>query len=419
MIYGINDRIPAGKALLFGCQLFLATITATLLIANICGAPVSGALFGAGMATIVYLLATNGNSPMFISNSGNYVSPVLLALSLGGFSAVFVGGITACVVYCIFGVIFMKIPVENIYKVFPKSLIGAVTVVIGVSLMGFIGTYCQINGATNIYGVIIALVTAFIIALISHYAKGMVKILPFLLGTIAGYIISVVLTVTGVCKLVDFSVFEGMSLFCRPDMAFAHFHSIDIKVVLSVVLVFAAYTVSAMMECMADHMALGNIIGVDLYKTPGLGRIFIGEGLANIISTFYGGLAVCSYGEGVSCVGFSKVASPVVTSVAAVMMIMLSFFEPIQVFVASIPSCVFGGCAIILYAFIAASGVKTLQHVDLDNQKNLLIVASTLSIGISGVALGGATFALSGTALALVVGVILNIVLKEKEEVNG
>ena len=419
MIYGINDRIPAGKTIAFATQLLLSCITASILIANICGVPVSGALFGAGMATLVYLLATKSDSPMFISNSGNYVAPVLLALSMGGSFAVFIGGITACVIYCLFGIIFTKIPAKNIYKVFPEPLVGAVTIVIGITLMGFIGTYCQINGESNIWGVIVAITTALIIALISHYAKGMVKILPFLLGTLSGYLIAIALTATGVCRLVDFSVFDGMKLFSKPTMAYSSFHSVDAKIIIPIVLVFAAYTVSAMMEAMSDHKVLGNIIGVDLYEKPGLGRIFIGEGLANLLSSFYGGLLTCSYGESVSCIGFSKVASPVVTGVAAIMMIILSFFEPIQVFVSSIPSCVFGGCAIILYAFIAASGVRTLQNVDLNNNKNLLLVAMPLSIGISGIALGGATFALSGTALALIAGVVLNIVLKEKDADNG
>lgn len=415
MIYGIHDRPPFGKLLAFGFQMVLSVITATILIANICGVATSGALFGAGLATLSYLLITGFRSPMFISNSGAFVAPVLAALAAGGYDAVAIGGLTTCVIYCVFGFVFTKVSADRIYNIFPKSLIGAITVVIGVNLMAFIGTYVQVNGSASTWGVLIAIFTAIVIALISHYAKGMAKILPFLIGTIAGYAVSALLTVTGICKLVDFSMFRTMKLFSLPDAAFTHWtYGLSLREILPIVVIFVAYTVSAMMECLSDHMALSNIIGSDLYKNPGIGRIFIGEGIANLFSSVFGGLGSCSYGEGVACIGFSKVASTMVTGTAALIMILLAFLNPIQVFIASIPSCVFGGCAIILYSFIAASGIRMLQKVDLNNQKDLLIVSAALSTGISGIAIGGADFALSGTALALILGLLFNFILKEK-----
>ena len=415
MIYGINDKPSVGKTLLFGLQLMLSVFVASVLIANICGVSVSGALFGAGLSTIIYLTITKRQSPMFLSNSGAFVAPVLIALAAGGYPAVAVGGLTTCAVYCLFGLVFTKIPVENIYKIFPKALIGAVTMVIGITLMGFIGTYVQINGETSQWGIVIALFTAVVIALISHYAKGMMKILPFLLGTLAGYALAVILTITGVCGIVDFSVFQNMKLLSFPDLAVGHWGTGFNFNVLSVIVIYIAFTVSAMMECLSDHAALGGIIGTDLYKKPGLGRIFTGEGVANLVGSCFGGLGICSYGEGVACVGYSKVASTVVTGTAALMLMLLAFFNPVQAFIASIPSCVFGGAAIVLYGFICCSGVKMLQQVNLNEQKNLIMVSSVLSLGISGLAIGGATFALSGTALALVFGVVLNVILKEKE----
>lgn len=414
MIYGINDRPPFGKLLMFSLQMVLSVFVASVLIANICGVAVSGALVGAGAATIIYLIITGFKSPMFLSNSGAFVAPIIMALSSGSYSAVAVGGLTACLTYCVFGIIFSRIPVSNIYKVFPKPLIGAITVVIGITLMGFIPTYVQVQGITTMWGVGIALFTAVIIAVISHYAHGVAKILPFLLGTLAGYAVSVVLTLAGVCDIVDFSVFNNLTIVAVPDFAFTHWQMIDWKTILPIIVAFVAYTVSAMMECLSDTAALGNIIGADLYQKPGLGKIFIGEGVANLVGSCIGGLGICSYGEGVACVGFSKVASTLVTLVAALMLMCLGVLAPVQAFIASIPGCVFAGCAIILYAFIAVSGIKMLQSVDLNNQKNLLMVSIPLSIGISGIAVGGTTFALSGTALALVAGVIVNLLLKEK-----
>ncbi len=415
MIYNINDKIPFNKLIMFSIQLVLSVFVATVLIANICGVAVSGALVGAGLSTLVYLIVTKFKSPMFVSSSGAFVAPVMIALAAGGYTAVAIGGLVTCAIYTIFGLIFTRIPVEKVYKVFPHALIGAITVVIGVNLMPFILSYVQINGVTNMWGVSVAFVTMFAIAIISHYAKGMWQILPFLLGTLIGYIYAIVLTLTGVYKIVDFSVFANLKIFSVPDFAFTHWTSVEFTTVLPVIIIYIAYTISAMMECLSDHAALGGIIGVDLYKNPGLGRLFIGEGAANIVGTSFGGLGICSYGEGVACVGFSKVASTRVTAGAAFILILLGFLAPVQAFIASIPSCVFAGAAIILYGFIACSGIKMLQKTDLNIQKNLIIVSTVLSLGISGLVVGGETMSLSATGLALVVGIILNLILKEKD----
>ena len=138
MIYNVKDRPPLGKTLLFALQLMLSCFTATALIAQICGVPLSGAFIGAGAATIIYGITTKHESPMFISNSGAFVAPVLAALAAAGYTGVAVGGFIAFLVYTIFGIIFRYISVDNLYKFMPKVLIGSVTIVIGINLMGFI-----------------------------------------------------------------------------------------------------------------------------------------------------------------------------------------------------------------------------------------------------------------------------------------
>lgn len=412
MIYNLDDKIPINKLILFALQMVLSVFVATILIANICGVAVSGALVGAGLATLIYSVVTKGKSPMYISSSGAFVAPVMAALAAGGYTAVAIGGLIACAIYCLFGFIFSKLSVEKVYKIFPKALIGAITVVIGINLMPFILSYVQINGATNMWGVSVALVTMISIALISHYAKGIMRILPFLIGLMIGYIYAIILTVTGTCDIVDFTIFNNISLFVLPDFAFTHWEPITFVTIVPVIILYIAYTISAQMECLSDHGALGGIIGVDLYKEPGLARIFCGEGLANLMSSV-SGLNYCSYGESVATVGFSKVASVRVTRVAAAVMILLGFIGPVQAFITSIPSCAFAGAAIILYGFIACSGIKMLQKTDLNVQKNLIIVSTVLSLGISGLVVGGEIISFSATALALIAGIILNIVLKE------
>lgn len=412
MIYNLDDKIPINKLILFALQMVLSVFVATILIANICGVAISGALVGAGLATLIYSVVTKGKSPMYISSSGAFVAPVMAALAAGGYTAVAIGGLVACSIYCLFGFIFSKLSVEKVYKIFPKALIGAITVVIGVNLMPFILSYVQINGATNMWGVSVALVTMVSIALISHYAKGIMQILPFLIGLMIGYIYAIILTITGTCDIVDFTIFNNISLFILPDFAFTHWEPITFVTIVPVIILYIAYTISAQMECLSDHGALGGIIGVDLYKEPGLARIFCGEGLANLMSSV-SGLNYCSYGESVATVGFSKVASVRVTRVAAAVMILLGFIGPVQAFITSIPSCAFAGAAIILYGFIACSGIKMLQKTDLNIQKNLIIVSTVLSLGISGLVVGGVVISFSATALALISGIILNIVLKE------
>ena len=406
MIYNVYDRPPIGKSLLFALQLMLSCFTATALIAQICGVPLSGAFLGAGFATVVYGIVTKHGSPMFISNSGAFVAPVLAALAVGGYTAVAVGGFVAFLVYFIFGIIFKYISVDNLYKFMPKVLIGSVTVVIGINLMGFIPGYI---GDTGNLGVIIALITVLAIALSSHYFKGTLSMFPFLIGTLVGYVVSMPF------GLVDFSKFQGIHLFNIPDVAFTHWTVVPFKTMIPVIVVYIAFTISAICECLSDHAALGGIIGKDLYKEPGLTHIFIGEGVANLATSCLGGLGACSYGEGVGAVGFSKCASTFVTGLAALMMMLLGFLEPVQAFIASIPSCVIGGgTACILYGFISSSGIRLLKDVDFNKQKNLIICSVVLALGISGVTLGGDTFSLSGTALALVAGVLLNLILKEK-----
>ena len=412
MIYNLDDKIPINKLILFALQMVLSVFVATILIANICGVAISGALVGAGLATLIYSVVTKGKSPMYISSSGAFVAPVMAALAAGGYTAVAIGGLVACAIYCLFGFIFSKLSVEKVYKIFPKALIGAITVVIGVNLMPFILSYVQINGATNMWGISVALVTMISIALISHYAKGIMQILPFLIGLMIGYIYAIILTITGTCDIVDFTIFNNVSLFVFPDFAFTHWEPITFVTIVPVIILYIAYTISAQMECLSDHGALGGIIGVDLYKEPGLPRIFCGEGLANLMSSV-SGLNYCSYGESVATVGFSKVASVRVTRVAAAVMILLGFIGPVQAFITSIPSCAFAGAAIILYGFIACSGIKMLQKTDLNIQKNLIIVSTVLSLGISGLVVGGEIISFSATALALIAGIILNIVLKE------
>lgn len=404
MKYGIKDKPPFGQLVLFSLQMMLSCFTATVLIANVCNVSVSGALVGAGLSTLIYGCITKFQSPMIISNSGAYVAPVLGALAIGGYTAVAIGGLVSALTYGIFAFAFSKTSVESIYKVFPRVLIGSITVVIGLSLVAYIPGYI---GATQL-NLGIALFTVLVIALVSHYCKGMLSLFPFLIGILAGYLVSIPF------GLVDFTIFSGVKFIQLPDFAFTKWTAIDFSV-LPIIITYIAFSISCMMEILSDHAALSGIIGVDLYRKPGIPRILLGEGVANIVSSSVGGLGATSYGEGIATIGFSKCASIYSSIGCALIMILLGFIGPVQAFIASIPSCVIGGgTAIILYSYIANSGIKQLQQVDFTNTKNLLVSGIVLSTGLSGLILGKGDFTLTGTALAVVLGIIFNLILKEK-----
>ena len=181
-----------------------------------------------------------------------------------------------------------------------------------------------------------------------------------------------------------------------------------------VILLFVPVSLASAMEHCSDHKVLSNIIGTDLTKKPGLHKTLLGDGIASIIGSIVGGLPNTSYGEAIATIGFSRVASTIITTISALILGGLAFIEPVQVFFNSIPSCVFGGCAMILYGYIASSGLKTLLNnkVDLEDNKNLIIVSVILTVGVSGIWLFDNAF--SGVSLAIVLGFILNQILHKK-----
>ncbi len=253
-----------------------------------------------------------------------------------------------------------------------------------------------------------------------HYGGKRLKTLPFLVGVGAGYISSILLTVLGVAEFVDFSVFETIKLIQVPIFNWQNMSSIALPTIISVVVIYTAYSLSAACEVIADHQAMSTVIGHDLIKENGIGRIFVAMGLANGVSGLISGLGQTTYGEGTGCTAVSRVASAKVTAMTSVFLILMGFCGPIQALMVSIPSQVYAGASLVLYPLIAVAGFKMLinNRVDLDNSKNVLLVGLPISIGLGGILLGGTNFSLGGTALALITGVILNLILKEKGEVN-
>ena len=412
---------------LYAVQMLMAVFVATVLISTICGTPVDAGLLGACLGTLTYQLITKFKSPIFISNSGATVSAVIGALALGStpnYFAVFIGGLVVLAVYSIFAFVIKWRGIDAINKLFPPYIVGPITIVIGLNLAGFIPTYVDLGGATSNINVLVAIAVMAVVALSSHYFKGFLKTIPFLIGLLFGFVICLGLELFGAADYGIMNKFGTIdSFFNIPSFAFLNwadgFKSFNFKTLLDVIFLFTPVAICALCEHYSDHMVMSNIIGHDLTKDPGLHRTLVADGTASVIGTIFGGQPNTSYGESTAMVGFSRVASVKVVSLAAIMMGLLAFIEPVQIFISAVPSCVFGGCAMILYGYIACSGLKTLMRskVNLEDSKILIVVSVILTVGVSGIWLFSNSFA--GVSLAMVLGIILNLILRYRKGITG
>ena len=420
MLYGINDRLPTKRLIVAAIQQVIACFVATVLIPQICGVPIAPAMLGAALGTLLYQLITRGQSPMFISSSGAFVAAVMGALALGtapNYLAVFIGGLIVCAIYFAVGLAINHFGTAWINKLLPPVVIGPIVAVIGLNLATFLPTYFQINGQYSLIGFGLGMLTLLITALISHYGKGFIKNLPFLVAILIVYAFAAILTVCGV-PVIDFNVFNGVKIFQLPDFSFLHFGTWDWSYLPQILLLFLPLSLVTIAEHLSDHKALSAVIGIDLTQKPGLGYTLIGDGAATALGCFIGSMPNTSYGESVGTTGFSKICSKYVIALAAVIMGIGAFLGPLQAFLISIPSAVFGGCAAVLYGYITLSGIRTIisNHIDLvHNNKNITIVATVLTLGVSGAVCDFGIISFGTTALAMLVGIILNLILKEKK----
>ena len=419
MLYNINDRLPTRRLIVAALQQVIACFVATVLIPQICGLPIAPALVGAGIGTLIYQLCTRGQSPMFISSSGAFVAAVIGALALGSapnYTAVLIGGLIVCAIYCIIGTVINKCGTGWINKVLPPVVIGPIVAVIGLNLAGFLPTYFQINGHYSLLGVGLGMLTLGITALISHYGKGFIRNLPFLFAILIVYAFAAILTACGV-PIIDFSVFNNMHLIQVPDFSFLHLSAVNWSHIPQILMLFLPLSLVTCCEHMSDHKALSAVIGTDLTQNPGLGRTLIGDGVATAFGCLFASLPNTSYGESVGTTGFSRICSKYVIALAAVIMAVAAFFGPLQAFLVSIPSSIFGGCAAVLYGYITLSGIRTIKdsNIDLNDNKNVTIIASVLTLGVSGAVCDFGVVSIGTTALAMLVGIVLNLILKDKK----
>ena len=450
LVYNVEDKPGWGKTIVFALQQLLAILAATIAVPAIIGHGMSpsAALFGAGVGTLVYLLFTKFKSPVFLGSSFAFIGSMFAAFggavsASAGYLGLIIGAALAALVYCAIALAVKLAGTKWINKIMPAIVIGPTVAIIGLSLAGnAVGDLLtgpayettnelgEIVIANNTWlGLFCGLITLFVTMGVSCYGKKLLKMIPFIFGILAGYLVASIFTGIGWAagndslKVIDFSkfanmewlprftfieAFNGFKDFQDAGQFFEYFGALIVAYVPVAFVVFA--------EHIADHKNLGSIIGRDLLTEPGLHRTLLGDGIGSAAGAFFGGCPNTTYGESVGTVAISGNASIRTIVVTAFMAIVLSFIAPFSTFLSTIPSCVMGGVCIALYGFIAVSGLKMIQKSDLSDNRNLFVVSVILIAGIGGLTVTIRKITLTAVACALILGILTNIFLHIKKK---
>ncbi len=451
LVYNVQDRPPFARVLVFALQQLLAILAATIAVPTVInnnqdiithfGKSVdmsqSAALLGAGIGTLVYLLFTKFKSPVFLGSSfaflGSMAAAFCGAVSINlGFTGLLLGAVFAGLVYVVIAIVVKYCGTKWINKLMPAVVIGPTVAIIGLSLAGnAVGDLTKGNGSASVntyVALICGLVTLGVTIVASVYGKKMMKMIPFIIGICAGYAVAAVFTVIGLAahidalKVIDFSIFQRLTHANAwyPDFTFIHafkgFKDITGSYIATVAVAYVPVAFVVFAEHIADHKNLSTIIEKDLLTEPGLDKTLLGDGVGSAAGAFFGGCPNTTYGESVGCVAISGNASVVTILVTACMAILAAFLAPFVLFLATIPSCVMGGVCVALYGFIAVSGLKMIQNVDLGDNRNMFTVSVILITGIGGLVLTFGKVTITSIACALILGILTNLLVNIKKD---
>ncbi len=457
LVYGIKDKPKFPQLLIFAFQQVLAILAATIAVPTIIGNGMSqsAALFGAGIGTLVYQLFTKFKSPVYLGSSFAFLGSMFAAFggavsSSAGHAGLIIGAVFAGLVYVVIAIVIKLVGVKWINKLMPAAVIGPTVAIIGLSLAGnaigdltkgkvmvesvaqiidngqIVDQTSMVSGCSPYIALLCGLITLFAVMIFSVYGKKMMKLIPFVLGILVGYCAAAIFTVIGIytdnvaLQIIDFSVFKGLDIFAIPDFTFLKamegIKEIDGGFIATLAVAYVPVAFVVFAEHIADHKNLSTIIGSDLLEEPGLHRTLLGDGVGSMAGAFFGGCPNTTYGESVGCVAITRNASVITITCAAVMCIVISFFGPFVTFLASIPNCVMGGVCVALYGFIAVSGLKMVQKVDLGQSKNLFTVSVILIAGIGNLSVSFGKVTLTSIGCALILGIITNLLLSHGKE---
>ena len=442
LVYDVDAKIKDMgflNTLVFALQQLLAIMAATIAVPAIIGNGMSStaALFGAGVGTLVYLLFTKFRSPVFLGSSFAFIGSMFAAFAGGasmaaGYLGLILGAAFAGLVYVVLAICVKFAGVGWINKLMPPVVIGPTVAIIGLSLAGnAVGDLSKgsvlvdnVPTASPYVALICGLVTLFVTIISSVYGKKMIKLIPFIMGILAGYAVAAVFTLIGTATdnaalmVIDFAKFEAMKWI--PDFtfltAFGGIKDIDAAFIGTVAVAYIPVAFVVFAEHVADHKNLSSIIEKDLLTEPGLHRTLLGDGIGSFAGSIFGGCPNTTYGESVGCVAISGNASVATIFTTAIMAIVISFFGPFATFLSTIPSCVMGGICIALYGFIAVSGLKMIQAIDLNQNKNLFVVSVILIAGVGGLAVSFGKVTITSIACALILGIITNTIVGKAKD---
>lgn len=424
MTYDVDECPPVGKWIVLALQhvfaMFGATILVPILVNSAAGEEVLTipvALVTSGIGTLIYILCTKGKSPVYLGSSFAFIAPIAAAFMKGGISGAMTGIMAVGLIYIIVSLIIRFAGKAWLDKLLPPVVIGPMIMIIGLGLAP--SAISQIGIASGMEFewkvVLVAVVSFLVTAIVMTRAKGFFKIIPFLIGIISGYILAVIL------GMIDFTPVLEAKFFSLPKFVLPF---VDYKISFGALLTIAPIALVTLCEHIGDHKSLSNIIGKDLINDPGLDRTILGDGVATFVAGMLGGPANTTYGENTSVVGMTKVASVKVIGLAALIAIIIGFLGKFTALVSTIPNCVLGGVSLLLYGFIAVNGLKVLikNQVNFENSKNVIVASSMLVLGLGGAAIsivsGDLSVTISGMSLASVIGIILNLTLKDDDELS-
>ena len=420
MAYDVNEMPPMLKSIILAFQhvfaMFGATILVPILVNGIAGTEVLTipvALFTSGFGTLLYIFCTKKKSPVYLGSSFAFITPIAVGYLKGGMSGAMTGIMVVGLIYIFVAIIIKFVGKVWLEKLLPPIVIGPMIMIIGLGLAPTAISQVGLSSEVlDVKTIIVALVSFIATALVMTRAKGFLKVIPFLIGILSGYIVAICL------GMVDFSVVKEASFFNIPNFRVMF---LEYKLNFTALITIAPVALVTLCEHIGDHTSLGNIIGKDLIKDPGLDRTLMGDGIATLFAGFLGGPANTTYGENTSVVGMTKVASVKVIALAASFAIAISFLGKFTALVSTIPNAVLGGVSLLLYGFIAVNGLKVLikNRINFEMPKNVIIASSMLVIGLGGAAIsinsGDLSLTISGMSLASIVGILLNLFLRDEE----
>ena len=422
LLLDVNEKPEPWKWIILALQHVFAMFGATILVpitvnaaagAQVISIPV--ALVTSGIGTLIYILCTKAKSPVYLGSSFAFIAPITAAYLKGGIAGAMTGIMVVGLIYAVVAIIIKFVGKNWLDKVLPPIVIGPMIMIIGLGLAPTAIAQIGLSSGTAIEwkGVIVALITFLVTAIVMVRGKGFLKIIPFLIGIVTGYISAVILGLVDFKPVLD-AAFFSMPQFMVPFLSYTpNFGA---------VLTIAPIALVTMAEHIGDHTALSAITGKDLLKDPGLDRTLLGDGLATFVAGFLGGPANTTYGENTSVVGMTRVASVWVIGLAAIFAIILGFLGKFTALVSTIPACVLGGVSLLLYGFIAVNGLKVLiqNQIDFGKSKNVVVASTMLVLGLGGAAIsfvsGDFSITISGMSLAAIIGILINLLMPDEKE---